>query len=409
MKPPASRSLEADLLIVGGGMVGLSLARACGLAGLRVVVVDRETPQAQAAPAADGRVSSLAWGACEMFRVLGLWDAMAPYAEPILDIRVADGDSPLFLHFDSRDVADHPFGYMVENRRIRAALHGAIPETPNIVWLAPCAVERLTRGPGRVEARLNDGRTAHAALAVAADGRNSALREAAGIRCLAWDYGQDAIVCTVAHTSPHAGVAKEHFLPSGPFAALPMRDDRSSIVWSLPRDEAAAIHALSDEALAAELQTVLQGQLGELRIVGPRWRYPLRLQNAERYVDRRLALAGDAAHAMHPIAGQGLNLGLRDVACLAEICVETARLGLDVGGDEPLRRYQQWRRGDALAMLAMTDGLNRLFSNDFAPLRIARRLGLGLVNAIGPAKRFFEARASAVAGDLPRLARGLPL
>lgn len=390
-------------------MAGLSLALAAGRAGLRVVVADREQPKAQVAEAFDGRVTSLSWGACEMFRMLGLWDALAPHAEPILDIRVADGRSPLFLHFDHRDVADHPFGCMVENRRIRAALHEAVRATAQIDWLAPCAVEALERGAGRAEATLSDGRRVRAPLAVAADGRNSSLREAAGIRCLGWDYGQDAIVCAIAHTAPHAGVAKEHFLPSGPFAVLPMRNSRSSVVWSLPRDEAAAVFALPDDALAAELEALLDGQLGAVRLAGRRWRYPLGLRNAERYVDHRLALVGDAAHVMHPIAGQGLNLGLRDVACLAEICVETARLGLDIGAAEPLARYQQWRRGDALAMLLMTDGLNRLFSNDVAPVRMARRLGLGLVNAVPAARRFFEARASAVAGDLPRLARGLPL
>jgi len=390
-------------------MVGLALALAAAAGGLRVVVADRETPAAQTAEAFDGRVTSLSWGACEMFRMLGLWDALEPHAEPILDIRVADGASPLFLHFDHRDVADHPFGCMVENRHIRAILHEAAAAGANVNWAAPCGVDALERGPGRVEARLSDGRRVRAVLAAAADGRNSALREAAGIRCLAWDYGQDAIVCVIEHALPHAGVAKEHFLPSGPFAVLPMRGRRSSLVWSLPRAEAGAVAALSDEALAAELDAVLDGQLGALRIAGPRWRHPLGMQNAERYVDRRLALVGDAAHAMHPIAGQGLNLGLRDAACLAEVCVETARLGLDIGGEEALARYQQWRRGDALAMLLMTDGLNRLFSNDVAPLRVARRLGLSLVNALAPAKRFFEARASAVAGDLPRLARGLPL
>jgi 2-octaprenyl-6-methoxyphenol hydroxylase len=257
---------------------------------------------------------------------------------------------------------------------------------------------------------LDDGRRVTAPLAVAADGRNSPMRDAAGIRVTEWAYAQTGIVCTVAHEKPHGAVAHEHFLPAGPFAMLPMVDDngvhRSSIVWTERRDLAPAMMALDDAAFAAEIERRFGFSLGRLTPIGGRFAYPLTLVHAERYVDRRLALLGDAAHAIHPIAGQGLNLGLRDVAALAETVVDAHRLGLDIGDALVLERYQGWRRFDNMVLLAVTDGLNRLFSNDIAPLRLVRDLGLAAVDRMPPLKRLFMRHAMGLVGDLPRLMRG---
>jgi 2-octaprenyl-6-methoxyphenol hydroxylase len=401
-----TRRIEADLLIVGGGLVGLTLALGAARAGLASVLVERTKPEAGLKAGFDGRVTSLAWGSHALYRALGLWPALAAEAEPILEIRVADGASPLVLHFDHRDVGERPFGFMVENRHLRRALLAALERTPEVRFLAPARLAEIERGAGGVAARLEGGGTIRTPLLVAADGRTSRLRHDAGIRLLSWRYPQTAIVATLAHELPHHGVAKEHFLNAGPFALLPMTGQRSSMVWTERAALAPRYVGLADAAFAAEVARRAGDHLGRIEAVGPRWSYPLGLQNAERYIDRRLVLVGDAANAMHPIAGQGLNLGLRDVAWLIEVLAGRARLGLDIGQAEVLERYQRRRRWDALTMLLMTDGLNRLFSNDVAPLRLARDLGLGLVQRSGPLKRFFERRAAALAGDLPRLIRG---
>lgn len=401
-----SDTIRCDLAIVGGGLVGLTLARAAARVGFDVVVVDRDDPAAVTDADFDGRVTSLAYGSHAMLDALDLWPALAPHAEPILDIRVADGDSPLFLHFDHTEVGDRPFGFMVENTYIRRALMDGLESIDGLTWLAPMAVEEWTTHPGHGELRLADGRTVRATLVAAADGRGSALRQAAGIRSVAWRYPQTAIVATLSHELPHHGVAKEHFQPSGPFALLPMRDNRSSMVWTERESVAPDFVALDTPAFEAEVQARAGEHLGKLSLASRRWAYPLSLHNAETYIGPRLALVGDAAHAMHPLAGQGLNLGLRDVAWLVEEMIGAARLGLDIGADQMLRRYLRARRWDALTMLVMTDGLNKLFSNDIAPVRIARDLGLGIVNAIKPAKTFFERRASAMTGDLPQLMQG---
>ncbi|MCG8696363.1 MAG: FAD-dependent monooxygenase, partial [Minwuiales bacterium] len=267
----------------------------------------------------------------------------------------------------------------------------------------------VRRDAARSEVHLADGTVVSAPLCVGADGRNSPLRQSAGIKCAAWSYHQVGIVCTVHHELPHGGVAQERFLPAGPFAILPMTGNRSSLVWTERADLAPAMMALDEAAFTAEMASRFGDYLGALEVVGPRWSYPLALHLAERYTDRRLALVGDAAHGIHPIAGQGLNLGLRDVAALAEVIVDTARLGLDIGDAVPLERYQRWRRFDALLLAAVTDSLNRLFSNDIEPIRLARDLGLAAVNRMGPLKRVFMSHARGTVGQLPKLLQGQSL
>ncbi len=402
--------LRTEALIVGGGMVGLSLGLALARGGIEAAVVDREPPAAREDEAFDGRSSAIAHASQRILDGIGVWAGMATEAQAILDIRVSDGRvgrpaAPLFLHFDHRDVAA-PFGYIVENRIIRSVLGRAVATCPNLTHLAPADLAEAERRPNGVWARLGDGRRIAARLLVAADGRESRLRHEARIPVLRWSYPQTGIVATVAHDVPHEGVAHEHFLPSGPFAMLPMTGDRSSIVWTERRELAATMMALDAESFAGEIERRFGVSLGTFRLIGRRWAYPLEFVHAARYVGTRLALIGDAAHAIHPIAGQGLNLGLRDVAALAEAVVDAARLGLDPGGLEALKRYQGWRRFDSLAVAAVTDGLNRLFSNDLGPLRLARDLGLAAVDRMPVLKRFFMRSAMGVVGELPRLARG---
>jgi 2-octaprenyl-6-methoxyphenol hydroxylase len=409
--------LSADVVIVGGGLVGLTLALALGGAGLRVAVIDRERPAVAAADPFDGRGSAIAWGSARVLRAIGLWPRLAAHAQPINDIRVSDGDSLLFLHYDHRaagigeDGAPAPLGYIIENRHTRRALYAALADRPEVTLLAPAEVTRLERAAGRVAAQLADGRVVSAALAVACDGRESPQRQAAGIGVVRWSYRQSGIVCSIAHERPHHGVAHERFLPAGPFAVLPLPDAAdgthlSSIVWTERAELVPAMLALPDGEFSDEIARRFGDGLGAIRVAGPRWAYPLGLIHAERYVAHRLALAGDAAHGIHPIAGQGLNLGLRDVAALAECVVDAARLGLDIGGADTLARYERWRRVDNVLLAGVTDVLNRLFSNDLAPLRLVRDLGLGMVERLPPVKRLFMRHAMGVLGDLPRMVRG---
>jgi 2-octaprenyl-6-methoxyphenol hydroxylase len=407
-------ALRTEVLIVGGGMVGMTLAAALAGAGIATVVLDRETPADQQAAAFDGRTSAIAWGSARALEGIGVWSGLEPVAEPIQEIRVSDGPSLLFLHYRHEEVADHPLGYIVENRDIRATLFARLATLGKATLLAPVRLAELARDRHRVIARLADGRAIEARLVVAAEGRHSPLRREAGIPVTEWSYPQTGIVCTVAHEKPHRGVAHERFLPAGPLAFLPMRGTaetphRSSIVWTEHRHLAPELLALDDRHLAAELQRRFGPYLGRLRIEGPRWSYPLAFLLAERYVDMRLALVGDSAHGMHPIAGQGLNLGLRDVAVLAEILVDAHRLGLDLGAADLLQRYQRWRRFDGVVLMTATDALNRLFSNNMPLVRLVRDIGLGLVNELPPLRRFFMRHAMGVVGELPRLVRGEPL
>jgi len=405
---------QTDVIICGGGMVGLPLALALGKGGLKVAVVDALPPAATIAPEFDGRVSALAYAAVRMMEALAVWPHLQQHAQPIHDILVSDGAigraaSPFSLHFDAAEIGADSLGHIAENRHIRAALHAAIAEEKNIALIAPATVRSLIVDGAHVTARLSSGEEIKATLAIAADGRESELRTQMGIGVIGWSYPQTGIVATVHHAKPHGGVAYEHFLPSGPFAILPMTGDRSSLVWTEAKNKAPAMLALDEDAFNAEVAARFGAHLGETEVVGRRWSYPLNFHLARDYVRPRFALAGDCAHGIHPIAGQGLNLGLKDAAALAEIVLDAARLGRDIGAVDVLKRYERWRRFDSFTLAASTDALNRLFSNNVAPLRHLRDLGIGIVDAIGPARRFFMRHAGGDIGKLPRLMKGEPV
>jgi 2-octaprenyl-6-methoxyphenol hydroxylase len=413
---------ETDVIIGGGGMVGVTLALALAQGGLKVAVAD-PMPQAALTDAKfDGRVSALAYASVRMYQALGVWPDLEADAQPINDILVTDAKldreaSPFSLHFDHREIGE-PLGRIVENRHIRAALYKAAGASANIELISPAAMTALSQDGAAIVATLSNGESVRAKLAVAADGRDSAMRDAQGIGIVGWSYPQIGIVATVEHSRPHNGVAYEHFLPSGPFAILPMtpasssgavghkESNRSSLVWTEKDTLAPKILKASEMEFEAELSRRFGSHLGATKAAGPRWSYPLKFHLARSYVRPRFALAGDSAHGIHPIAGQGLNLGLKDAAALAESVLDAARLGLDIGALDVLKRYERWRRFDSFMLAAATDGLNRLFSNDIAPLRIARDLGLGIVDRIGPARRFFMRHAGGEIGKLPRLLRG---
>jgi len=402
---------QADIIVSGGGMVGLSLGLALAQGGFRTVVADAAPLAAQLDEKFDGRVSALAYASIRMVRALGAWAAMEAHAQPIREILVTDGApgraaSPFSLHFDAGEVGSPELGAIVENRHIRAALQARALSEKNLTLIAPAAVKSVAVEAGGVSAELANGETVKAAVAVAADGRVSPLREAMGIKTIGWSYPQTGIVATVEHEKPHNGVAYEHFLPAGPFAILPITGNRSSLVWTEEKTKAPALLALDEARFNEELAKRFGAHLGAVKTAGPRWSYPLSFHIARDFVKPRFALAGDCAHGIHPIAGQGLNLGLKDAAALAEVLLDAARLGQDIGALDVLKRYERWRRFDSVALAASTDALNRLFSNDIAPLRALRGIGMGIVDSIGPARRFFMRHAGGDVGKLPRLMKG---
>jgi len=411
--------MDADLLIVGGGFVGNTLAAAFAGTPLQVALVDTQDPVAAIDAEFDGRSFAVALSNKNLLDGVGIWPLLAGDAGPILDIRISDGPSLMFLHYDHRDAGPdldgQPMGYMVENHHLRRAQYERLQGVGNLTTFAPDRVAALERISSGVTARLASGREIRARLTIGADGRASGTRAQAGIGVTSWSYEQVGIVCTVRHEKRHDHVAHERFLPAGPFAILPLRGEprgaanRSSIVWTERADLAPAMTGLNDADFLAEMGRRFGRFLGELEVAGPRYAFPLGLQFAERMTDQRLALAGDAAHAMHPIAGQGLNMGLRDVAALAEVIIDAQRLGQDIGDAMVLERYSRWRHFDNTMMLASTDALNRLFSNNLGPLRLARDLGLAAVNKVPPLKRLFMRHAMGMVGDLPRLLRGEPL
>jgi len=403
---PAGAADRHDILILGGGLVGASLAIALGQAGLRVALIDRDTPADQVQDRFDGRGSAVSLASKRVLVGLGVWDAIAEKG-PILDIRVSDGPSRLHLHYDHRTVGDEPMGWIIENRFLRRALHKIVAQTPNVDWLAPARSTGFERGPGWVGLTLEDGRSLRAPLLVGAEGRSSPTRDWAGISVRRVEYHQTGIVCAVEHEKPHQGIAHERFLPIGPLALLPLEHpNRSSVVWTEDPAKVPGFLALSDEDFAYEIERRFGPWLGKMRMVGPRWNYPLTALMANRFYGDRIVLAGDSAHGVHPIAGQGVNLGWRDVAALAELLVEAARTGTDLGSPALLARYEAWRKPDCVGMLIATDGLNRLFATDFPPVRLARDVGLAVVNRIEPLKRVLIRQAMGVLGNQPKLVRG---
>ncbi len=403
-------TLDCDVLVVGGGLGGAATALALAAAGLEVIALD-----AGAAPVApetfDGRAYAVAQASRAFWQAVGVWPRVSAEAQPMVDIlvsdgRVSEGASPLFLHFDHREIEGGAFGEMIEDRHLRPAAFAAMDDHPGIARRFDARVTGTRAEPGRAVAVLADGSEVTASLIVACDGRESPLRTAAGIRRIAWSYPQNGMVSAVAHELPHHGIAHELFLPAGPFAILPLTGNRSSLVWTERSDEARRIHALPDDAYLAELESRFGDFLGQITLEGRRWTYPLHFSLAHDYVADRLALTGDAAHAIHPIAGQGLNLGVRDAAALAEVLAEALRQGEDIGTLPVLRRYQQWRRFDSASLAFATDALNRLFSNDITPLRALRDFGLAAVNRLPGAKRGFMRAAAGMSGEVPKLMRG---
>jgi 2-octaprenyl-6-methoxyphenol hydroxylase len=405
----SERPARLDVTVAGAGYVGLATAVALKAArpGLAIAVVD-------AAPAGvwekDVRASAIAAAACRMLGQLGCWDEIAPEAEAITEMIVTDSRTtdpvrPVFLTFGGEVEPGEAFAHMVDNKVLNGALRRRAGEL-GIDIIEGVAVSSFETGIAATRIHLADGASIDTRLLVAADGVKSQLRDMAGIKTVTWEYGQSGIVCTVAHERPHNGRAEEHFLPAGPFAILPLKGNRSSIVWTERTQDAERLVAGDMLVFEVELEQRFGLKLGEIRVEGKPRAWPLGLTLARAFVANRLALVGDAAHGIHPIAGQGLNLGFKDAAALAETIVEADRLGQDIGALDILENYQRWRRFDTVQMGITTDVLNRLFSNDFAPLRAVRDIGLGLVDRAPRLKEFFIRQASGLSGETPRLLKG---
>ena len=402
---------RSDVIIFGGGLVGLALASALDSSGLSSIVVDPADPAPRNDAGFDGRTSAVSSSSMRMLETIGVAGFLAEPGCPIRRIAVADGLKPGGLHFDSDD--EEPLGFMNENRHLRAALQARAEAGKNVWLLWKSQVSEVERGDHGVVVALTDGRKLSAPLLVAADGRNSKTREAAGINVARWKYDHQAIVSVLRHERPHEHVAYEIFYPTGPFALLPMNDDsgshRSAIVWSVLQEDATGWLSLSDEDFAAEAQAAMGSFLGKVEMLAPRSSYPLGFHHAAQITAKRLALAGDAAHAIHPIAGQGLNLGFRDVAALTQVLVEGARLGLDLGDQQLLDRYQRWRSLDALSVAFATDSLTRIYGLPGMAASAIRRFGMGLVGRISPLRKKLMSEARGTSGELPLLLRGLPI
>ena len=405
---------DADVIITGGGLNGPALALALAQAGLSVTVIDAQPARARAEADFDGRAYALAIASKRLLTAIGVWDRIAAEVQPMLEIKTSDGrpgegPSPFFLHFEAAEIEEGPMGFMVEDRHLYAAFLEAMRGEPNITHLPATTVTGQEAGPAGITVTLSDGRSLTGRVLAGCDGRQSGTAQRAGITRTGWGYGQTALVCAVTHEKPHDGIAHQFFMPSGPLAILPLKGNRSSIVWSETDAEAKVIVALDDEQFLEVLRPRFGDFLGRIELAGGRFSYPLNLTLANSYVAERLALVGDAAHGVHPIAGQGLNLGFRDVGALAEVLVEAHRRGEDIGAADVLERYQSWRRFDATTLALGMDGVNRLFSNDNPLLRAARDLGMGIVGALPGLRRAFIRQAAGIAGKPPKLLRGQPL
>jgi 2-octaprenyl-6-methoxyphenol hydroxylase len=407
---------RADILILGGGLVGLTVAVALERHGVTSIVVDAAEPASQIAPAFDGRATAVSSSSWRMLEAIGVGAHLQGFGCPIRSIRVSDGLRPGALTFDpgrDEDMAE-PLGIMFENRLLRQALQRSAAQAPGVTMLAPAEAREVVRDTNGVRAALADGRLVTASLLVGAEGRGSPTREMAGIPVARWQYDHAAIVTTIRHELPHDNVAYEIFYPSGPFAILPMLDDedgwhRSAIVWSVAKNDGPAFVDLNPRAFAAEVEKRMGGFLGAVELAGRRWSYPLGFHHAARITDLRLALVGDAAHGIHPIAGQGLNLGFRDAAALAQVLVEGSRLGLDLGDAQLLARYDTWRRLDTFSVAFATDSLTRIYGVPGRAASAVRRFGMGLIDRVAPLKNRLMGEARGESGELPLLLRGMSL
>ena len=402
---------DQDIVIVGGGLNGPALALALADGGLRVCVVDARPAQARATAGFDGRAYALALASQRLLGAIGVWPRVGDDSQPIEEIKISDGragagPAPWMLHFDSAEIEEGPMGYMLEDRYLYRAFLAAMEAHPGVTLMSGETVVAQEVTGAHVRVILASGRDLHARLLVGCDGRQSGTAMRAGIGRHGHDYGQTALVCAISHEKPHCGIAHQFFMPPGPLAILPLPGNRSSIVWSETHAEAARIQALPDAEYLEILRPRFGSFLGQIALAGRRFSYPLSLSLANSFIAPHLALVGDAAHGVHPIAGQGLNLGLRDVAALAEVVIHAKRRGEDIASVDVLERYQAWRRFDTTSLVTATDSVNSLFSNDNGLLRLGRDLGLGVVNALPGLRRRLIREAAGLSGDLPLLLRG---
>jgi len=402
---------DSEIIIVGGGLNGPALALALADGSFSVTVIDALPARSRDQKGFDGRGYALALASQHLLSAIGVWPVVAENSQPINEVKITDGragegPSGWMLHFGSRELAEGPMGYMVEDRYLSRALQGAVQKHPLITQINGETVVDQQVGPASVTVTTASGKTLTGSILIGSDGRSSGTAKRAGIRRVGHDYGQTALVCAIEHDLPHNGIAHQFFMPPGPLAILPLPGNRSSIVWSETTEEAARINALPEDEYLDILRPRFGSFLGQIRLAGTRFTYPLNLTLAEHFIAPRLALIGDAAHGVHPIAGQGLNLGLRDVGALAEVLILARRRGEDIGAPDVLERFQRWRQFDTTVMALATDAFNKLFSNDNSLLRLGRDIGLGVVNAMPSLRKRFIREAAGLSGDVPKLLQG---